>query len=196
MREILFRGKSIDDGEWIYGDLIHNDNIYYPATFIGNIIMSCENTGYLCCDGHYLIEVDPETIGQSTGCREFVMADASVEADLFEGDIVEVCVHRQVGSEGFKSKHDGYCKVRGVIVFRRGEFVVDLNNEYNINLFAAKGNEQYDRDLPSHLPLRRFTSWYNNNNLDWQREHNKNYYYDDIVRIGNIHDNPKLMEDI
>ena len=24
MREILFRGKRADTGEWIYGDLLHN----------------------------------------------------------------------------------------------------------------------------------------------------------------------------
>lgn len=26
MREILFRGKRIDNNEWVYGDLTHNHN--------------------------------------------------------------------------------------------------------------------------------------------------------------------------
>ena len=176
MREILFRAKRIENGEWVEGDLIHSLGRTYCGIY-------AETLG----------QVDPETVGQSTGCHEFVMADSSIGAQLFEGDIVEVWVHRQCGNEGFKSKHDGIHKVRGAVVMRRGEFIVDLNNEYNKNIFAAKGNEQYDRDLPSHLPLHRFEKWYNIN-LDWQREHNKKYYYDDIVRIGNIFDNPKLME--
>lgn len=29
MREITFRGRRIDNGEWVYGDLINGNNIHY-----------------------------------------------------------------------------------------------------------------------------------------------------------------------
>lgn len=54
MREIKFRGKRIDNGEWIYGSLLN-----------GDIIVS----GPVDVDGEYIglgewSSVDPETVGQ------------------------------------------------------------------------------------------------------------------------------------
>jgi hypothetical protein len=60
MREIIFRGKRKDNGEWVYGDLIH---------------YACNN-GDIGIDNGFLVEdendietfdVIPETIGQYTG---------------------------------------------------------------------------------------------------------------------------------
>lgn len=197
MRNILFRGKRLDIGEWIYGGYFKHDTS-----------MPCFSTDDPCtkhfivcdgfCDWHLeppveWFEVDPSTVTQYTGMNEFIMTDPSVCAPIFEDDIVEFWITRHLPGEGCKSQYDGDCKIRATVIFKYGEFMLDLNNAYNNNVFAAKGNEKYDRDFVTIMSFYNFRCQHSNN-LDTYRTRNKNYKFNDIVCLGNIHDNIELLE--
>lgn len=82
MREIIFRGKRLDNGEWVYGNL--KRDTYDKNDF--------ETGEAFDIDGH---PVDETTIGQFSGLFDVELAP------IFEGDIVEWTSNYR----GIKSKH-------------------------------------------------------------------------------------------
>ena len=100
MREILFRGKRIDNGEWITGDLW---NMPYAdlGVSIVNFFIDTGTTGGL--------RVIPETIGQYTGW------DDKNGVKIFEGDIV-------------KATQKGQTK-NGVVVYREGSYFWEFETD-------------------------------------------------------------------
>lgn len=139
MREILFRGKRIDNGEWVEGNLFISDN----ATFI-------------VCGSWYVkieFEVIQESVSQYTGIKD------KNGIRIFDGDIVK----------------DTICEFKkGVVKFRTGTFDSGI---YKYNGWVV---EDKDGDV-DHNPL-----------IQYEKDSFGCGYGFEI--IGNIYDNPELLE--
>lgn len=89
MRKILFRGKRLDNGEWIQGDLVQ-----FPAHGIVRIVE--QEPSYKDA------EVDLDTVGQYTG-----LTDKNGKK-IFEGDICRIKEHGDVDLAVISFEHGAF----------------------------------------------------------------------------------------
>lgn len=99
MREIEFRGKSVDSGKWFYGSLVINKDGTCEITD------GAEHYGYL----RISVQVIPETVGQFTGIID------SYDNKIYEGDVVIANGNKRCG------KYTTY------VVFNKNCFMLDDN---------------------------------------------------------------------
>lgn len=135
MREILFRGKRVDNGEWVYGDLLTDGIDYITAIRVHNANEFGESA---------VIAVIPKTVGQYTGLPD------KNRKRIFEGDIVEFTDkytrskgRAEIVFEAFKWKYSGCYYGGNPIVWlciddRSVEFEVIGNNHDNHELLKGE----------------------------------------------------------
>lgn len=193
MNKHICKAKTIYDNTWVYGYYVE---VPWDDGETAHLIIE-QNAEYKGAGEFYwdyVRRVDPKTVCNYTGVAEFVMTDKSINRPLFEGDIVEINSLRRPYAGWPQSTYDGDVKVRAVIYFKRGMWMLDYDNPYNNKMCEPRGNEQYERSVDGALDLYYFGYRGKPEHEDWYREHNTSYSRDNIVRIGNIHDNPELLE--
>ncbi len=170
MMETLCRGKREDNKEWVYGNHLYDDMTgkHFIVPF-DNISESTKVNEEGCC---YCVgfEVIPETVGQYTG-----LTDKNGNK-IFEGDIVR------------HNTYDGFdCHCHSIVRF--GKYNQDgSEDEYHPTGCLGWYVEVDNFTVPDFLEPTNFENYLKTQNLL------KVALNCEI--IGNIHDNPELLEEI
>lgn len=134
MREILFRGKRLDNSEWVYGSFCMDalEQFNGLCGVDGFIRLYDKTKGKM-----QMHEVDRETVGQYTG-----LTDKNGKR-IFEGDILE-------GGNGDFNAADGYGEVRwedGAWEVLSENFIGTFHENFYGTDFEVVGNIHDDPEL-------------------------------------------------
>lgn len=169
-REILFRGKSIDTGKWLYGHLFN-----YGLTAPTNVpcISVCVPASWE--EAYNLYAVHPDTIGQYTGLKD------TKGNKIFEGDILRVSEYENILIREFNDDPNRFD------MFTLDEIKGDLQQSYTSPVIWEEGT----------FCISTNGDWLHHNDmflavLFGDMERSSPIF--DFEVIGNIHDNPELLK--
>lgn len=139
MREILFRAKRIDNGEWVEGN-------YYESKMSGCYILTPyiitrKKDGVIIGDVFDTYDVDPETLCQFTG-----LTDKNGK-QIWENDIVKHKISDTMGTiKWYEGDYVGWC-VDDVYMDEQ-QFTTEMWNECEVigNIFDTPETVEQQRD--------------------------------------------------
>lgn len=85
MRKYKFRGKRVDNGEWVYGDLLHiaGGCVIYFGSSVDTVEPDIENSSPVAVElfNEEVAVVEPDSIGLYTGVNDVT------GQEIYDGDI-------------------------------------------------------------------------------------------------------------
>ena len=130
MPEILFRGKRVDNGEWVYGT--YGRHTSFDAMIIDRPYL--DSNGDLTALNFWT--VNPETVGQFTGLTD------KNGVKIFEGDIVREKYFNDfyIGKVVFNKKTAGFEVWHDIVVGAYGEKATRKENFATCGRLEVIGN--------------------------------------------------------
>ena len=162
MREILFRGKRIDNGEWVEGAFLNGrDGAFYICPAVSDISYGdgCNRRRIGCW-----YKVDHSTVGQYTGLKD------KNGKRIWEGDIVRYT---------FDSPDDPTATENGLKVRTGRIFWSDWRASFAVTA-GRNGSASLNNDVARYVRGRQIYEYVRGANT--------------VEVIGNIYDNPELLE--
>ena len=112
LEKMKFRGKRVDNNEWVYGHLVKCGNKYYiidePEYKIYDIECGDYTSEFDCIEG-FIYEVIPETIGLHAHTID------KNNKEIYVGDILFV---KESGYQFYPYPNDGYIEINGLFIVK------------------------------------------------------------------------------